>query len=239
MFTVALAVHIAAGLTCVIAGALAATARKRPGRHPRAGTVYVAGLAVVFASATVLAGLRWTRDRHLFAIGVVAFGLGAAGWWAHRLLLHGTAMAGSYIALLTGFYVDNGPQLPLWNRLPHIMYWFLPAAVGIPLTWLALRRNGVLTSAARRRPARRRHRRRPRTAGSARHPGAGPAAGSPHPRGRRTATAGRARGPAVPPNRGSRRSRPARHRRGTPVPAGPRGAGRSAARRAARTGTRA
>jgi hypothetical protein len=25
-------------------------------------------------------------------------------------------MSGSYIALLTGCYVDNGPNLPLWNR---------------------------------------------------------------------------------------------------------------------------
>ena len=53
-------------------------------------------------------------------------------------------MAGSYIALLTGFYVDNGPQLPLWNRLPHWSFWFLPAAVGIPLTWRALVRNHAL-----------------------------------------------------------------------------------------------
>jgi hypothetical protein len=53
-------------------------------------------------------------------------------------------MAGSYIALLTGFYVDNGPQLPLWNRLPSWSFWFLPAAIGIPLTWRALRRNGAL-----------------------------------------------------------------------------------------------
>ena len=49
-------------------------------------------------------------------------------------------MGGSYIALLTGFYVDNGPFLPLWDRLPHITYWLLPSLVGIPLIWLALRR---------------------------------------------------------------------------------------------------
>jgi hypothetical protein len=53
-------------------------------------------------------------------------------------------MAGSYIALLTGFYVDNGAQLPLWDRLPHLAYWLLPAAVGAPLTWRALARNGAL-----------------------------------------------------------------------------------------------
>lgn len=41
---------------------------------------------------------------------------------------------------MTGFYVDNGPQLPIWNRLPHLTYWLLPAAVGAPLIWLALHR---------------------------------------------------------------------------------------------------
>jgi hypothetical protein len=54
---------------------------------------------------------------------------------------HGSAMAGSYITLFTGFYVDNGAQLPLWERLPHVTYWVLPAAVGIPLTLIALVRN--------------------------------------------------------------------------------------------------
>jgi hypothetical protein len=49
-------------------------------------------------------------------------------------------MGGSYIALLTGFYVDNGPFLPLWDRLPHLTYWLLPSLIGIPLIWLALRR---------------------------------------------------------------------------------------------------
>src|SRR2546427_2209617 len=119
VFLATLAVHVLTALTCVVAGALAATAGKRPGRHPRAGTVYFWNLAVVFSTATVLAGLRWRQDWHLFLIACVAFGLGATGWMARRrrwrrwMLIHGTGMAGSFIALLTGFYVDNGPQLPL------------------------------------------------------------------------------------------------------------------------------
>jgi hypothetical protein len=155
-FLAALAVHVAAGLTAVIGGALAATARKRAGRHPVAGTVYLWALAVVFGTATVLAGLRWRADRYLFVIACVAFGLGAAGWLARRrrwhrwLTWHGIGMAGSYMALLTGFYVDNGPQLPLWNRLPHWSLWLIPSAVGIPLTWRALIRNGALPTSARR-----------------------------------------------------------------------------------------
>jgi hypothetical protein len=63
---------------------------------------------VLFATETVLAVLRWSHDWHLFLIGCVAFGLGAAGWWVRRrrwrnwLLWHGMVMPGSYIALLTG-----------------------------------------------------------------------------------------------------------------------------------------
>ena len=53
-------------------------------------------------------------------------------------------MAASYIALFTGFYVDNGPQLPLWDRLPHWTYWVIPLAIGGPLTARALKRNGAL-----------------------------------------------------------------------------------------------
>jgi hypothetical protein len=49
-------------------------------------------------------------------------------------------MGGSYIALLTAVYVDNGPFLPLWNRLPHWTYWLLPAIIGMPLIWRPLHR---------------------------------------------------------------------------------------------------
>ena len=48
---VVLACHIAAGLTCVVTGALAMTAAKRPGRHTAAGAVYVWSLAVVAGEA--------------------------------------------------------------------------------------------------------------------------------------------------------------------------------------------
>jgi hypothetical protein len=47
----------------------------------------------------------------------------------------------SYIALLTAFYVDNGPHLPLWNRLPTLAFWLLPSLVGLPILLRAASRG--------------------------------------------------------------------------------------------------
>ena len=147
VFTGALGCHIAAGLTCVVTGALATTAAKRAGRHTVAGSVYFWSLAVVFASATIMAVLRFAQDWHLLLIAVVAFSAGSLAYLARRrrwrgwLRVHLLGMSGSYIALFTGFYVDNGPRLPLWNRLPTIAFWLLPSAVGIPLVVRAMARR--------------------------------------------------------------------------------------------------
>jgi hypothetical protein len=158
VFAAALVVHILAGLTCVVAGALAATAPKRAGRHPRAGTVYYRGLAVVFGSATVLAAIRWAEDWYLFAIGAVAFTAGTVGHLARRrqwrdwARIHIPGMGLSYIALLTAFYVDNGPHLPLWNRLPVLAFWLGPSLIGVPLILAALARRRLVAGVSRHRP---------------------------------------------------------------------------------------
>ncbi|HWD46550.1 MAG TPA: DUF2306 domain-containing protein [Actinomycetota bacterium] len=150
LFDAALACHIAAGLACVISGALAATAPKRPGRHPVSGRVFFWSLAAVFASSTTMALLRFAEDWHLLLISTVAFGAGSLGYLARRrrrpgwLRVHIPAMGGAYIALFTGFYVDNGPRLPLWDRLPSLAYWTLPSLIGIPLILRALARRRLL-----------------------------------------------------------------------------------------------
>ena len=84
IFAAALALHILSGLTAVIAGALAATARKQPGRHPRTGRVYLWALGGIFTTATIMAAIRWHEDAHLFAIAVIAFSLGLYGYRARR-----------------------------------------------------------------------------------------------------------------------------------------------------------
>jgi hypothetical protein len=44
----------------------------------------------------------------------------------------------AYTAMLTAFYVDNGPHLPLWDRLPVLAFWLLPAAIAAPIITRAI-----------------------------------------------------------------------------------------------------
>ena len=44
----------------------------------------------------------------------------------------------AYTAMLTAFYVDNGPHLPLWDRLPTLAFWLLPTAIAAPLITRAI-----------------------------------------------------------------------------------------------------
>ncbi len=146
-FRVFLSVHVVSSLTCVVTGALAALSKKRPGWHTRVGEVYYWSFTVVFVSATGLSVLRWSTDAYLFVIGVVAFGFATLGYTARKVrwmgwrTAHISGMGLSYIALLTAFYVDNGPHLPLWQRLPSVAFWVLPSLIGLPLVLRALVRQ--------------------------------------------------------------------------------------------------
>jgi hypothetical protein len=150
LFLSIVAVHVAAGLVCAIAGIAAMLTAKRSGRHPTAGAVYYWSLVVVFLSMAALSILRWPHDTHLFVLGILSFGAGTIGRAARRRLwrgwlrLHISGMAISYILLLTAFYVDNGPHLPLWRSLPSLAHWLLPSLVGLPLLVWTLRRHPLL-----------------------------------------------------------------------------------------------
>lgn len=148
-FLVVVGIHIPLGLICVVTGALAMLSKKQRGRHSSFGKVYHWCLLALFASATLLAFMRWTEDYHLFILGALSF---ASAWlgrralrrgWRVRFRVHLTGMGLSYILLLVAFYVDNGRQLPVWKDLPLFTYWLLPFAVGMPIIIWAFLRHPV------------------------------------------------------------------------------------------------
>ena len=150
LFLAFVAVHVAAGLIAVITGAIAMLSRKRPGRHPQAGTVYYWALAVVFVTMSALAFSRWSDDYHLFILGLLSFIAATIGRTARRKLwpswprIHMTGMGVSYILMITAFYVDNGPNLPLWRELPPLAFWTLPTLIGAPILINALLRHPLV-----------------------------------------------------------------------------------------------
>ncbi len=149
VFHAFLAVHVVSGAVCAVTGAITFLSQKRRGRHTRVGRVYYWSFSVVFASATALSALRWSADWYLFVVGALAFGLATLAYvadtvrWEGWLAAHISGMGLSYVGLLTAFYVDNGPHLPLWQLFPPIAFWLAPSLVGIPLILRALATRGV------------------------------------------------------------------------------------------------
>jgi len=138
VFLAFLALHVLAGLTAVIAGAVAALVRKGSPRHIRVGRWFYRAITVVFVTATALSAMRWRQDYYLFLIGAVAFTAATIGYEHRRRHRRGdtghiAGMGIGYTAMLTAFYVDNGPHLPMWDRLPVLAFWLLPAAIATPL----------------------------------------------------------------------------------------------------------
>jgi hypothetical protein len=150
LFGALLVPHVLAGLTCVVSGAVAMLSRKGRGRHPRFGHIYYWGLLIVFLTAIGMSVLRWSEDGYLFVLGTLAFGSASVGYlarhqqWRGWTTFHIVGMGMSYVVLLTAFYVDNGPRLPVYDRLPTITFWTVPALIGIPLIVRALARHAGL-----------------------------------------------------------------------------------------------
>ena len=154
------------GIVAAIAGLVAMLRVKTRGRHPRAGSAYYWSLCVVCLTMAPIVIFRWPTDNALGLLGVVAFGTASLGRRARRRAARGwqcvhiPCMGVSYIVLLTAFYVDNGPHLPYWNKLPLIVLWILPISIGLPMLAFAwwkrcpatTRRHGPVVDAATSRP---------------------------------------------------------------------------------------
>lgn len=142
-FLAFLALHVLAGVTAVGSGAVAAIARKGSRRHVSAGRWYYRAITVVFITVIVLAAMRWSQDYRLFILGAIAFTAATIGYQHRRRHRPGdtghiAGMGTAYTVMLTAFYVDNGPHLPLWDHLPALAFWLLPSAIGAPVTARAI-----------------------------------------------------------------------------------------------------
>ena len=150
LFLTLVAIHVLAGIVCVLAGILAMLLRKGRGRHATAGSVYFTSLALVFITMTALAAMRWPHDNQLFALGLLSMAAASVGRTAQRrrwpLRIHVGSMGLSYILMLTAFYVDNGPHLPLWRSLPALAFWLGPSLVGLPIIGWAVLRHPLVRS---------------------------------------------------------------------------------------------
>jgi uncharacterized membrane protein len=142
-----IAAHVAAGLGAVLAGMVAMLVRKGGRWHRRSGLTYLIALIVLVLTGGVLALEERTARRDLFYLGLVALLLAVLGYgarWRRRdgwIVPHLLAMGGSYIVMLTAFYVDNGPRLPLWWRMPAWALWTLPSILGALLLARAVNRH--------------------------------------------------------------------------------------------------
>ncbi len=145
VFLTVVGVHVLVGLGCVGGGFLAIISAKGSRRHIVAGDVYYWCLTVVLGSTVVLSLMRWAHDIHLLVLGILSFASAITGraatpqQWRRWPQVHVVGMGLSYVLLLTAFYVDNGPNLPLWRDLPTIAYWFGPGLVGLPIIVYACR----------------------------------------------------------------------------------------------------
>jgi hypothetical protein len=116
--------HVLAGITAVLTTEITALARKGTPRHIRAGRSYYRAITVISTTATILAAMRWRQDSYLFILGVVAFAAATVGYQRRRRHRPGdtghiAGMGFAYVTMLTAFYIDNGPRLPLWGPATH------------------------------------------------------------------------------------------------------------------------
>lgn len=136
-FLVLLATHVLAALLAIVSGVCAMFARKSGPRHGLAGKSYMGALLAVFLTACGLAPFRWPVDLPLVLLGGGAVLAAGYGFWFRQKrragdVPHIVAMSVSFVLMLTAFYVDNGPHLPLWQILPQWSFWIIPAVVGAP-----------------------------------------------------------------------------------------------------------
>jgi hypothetical protein len=147
VFLTFVVIHIIIAMVAVISGIVAMLSEKTRSSHSKAGRIYYWSMAFSFGLIIVLSLMRWPHSIHLLIIGLFAFGCAHTG---RRLIKtnierwsrwHTVLMGMSYILLLTGFYVDNGKNLPFWNLFPQWSFYFIPVLVGVPIIVRVLKKH--------------------------------------------------------------------------------------------------
>lgn len=137
VFLTFIVIHILISLICVMSGLLAMLTEKGGKKHSIFGQAYFWSMVASFVTVIILSIMRWPHNIHLLSIGFLAL---TSTYLGRRLAknqgknwtrLHTILMGSSYIFLLTGFYVDNGKNLPFWRLFPQWFFWVFPAAVGL------------------------------------------------------------------------------------------------------------
>jgi uncharacterized membrane protein len=147
IFLTFVVIHILIALVCVISGLLAMLTEKTKRQHPSFGKIYFWGMLSAFVTVSVLSVMRWPHNIHLLSIGTLAFAFTYAGRGIARrkrlnwTRMHTICMGASYILLLTGFYVDNGKNLPFWRLFPQWFFFVFPAAIGMPIIMYVLKKH--------------------------------------------------------------------------------------------------
>jgi hypothetical protein len=139
VFLTIVVIHIAISLVGVVSGLLAMFADKTSPRHYKNGRIYFWSISFSSSTVVILSFMRWPHNIHLLIIGVLTFMLTYAGRRLARTKpkawtrFHTICMGMSYVLLITGFYVDNGKNLPFWRMLPEWSFYFIPTAIGVPI----------------------------------------------------------------------------------------------------------
>jgi hypothetical protein len=151
-FVTIIVIHVLLSMSAVATGLVAMFKNKSSAGHRRYGSLYFRGICLSFVTVIILAVMRWPHNNHLLVIGSMTvaltfagrkFALRKKGEWITR---HAICMGGSYILLLTGFYVDNGKHLPFWNQFPHWFLWVFPTLIGVPIIMWVLKRHPLTRS---------------------------------------------------------------------------------------------
>jgi hypothetical protein len=139
IFLAFVVVHILIALVSVISGIFAMFSIKGSAKHSRYGKIYFWSMLSAFVTISILSVMRWPHNNHLLLIGFFSITFTLTGYCLSKVKpknwtrLHTICMGLSYIFLLTGFYVDNGKNLPFWNQFPRYVFYVLPSIIGIPI----------------------------------------------------------------------------------------------------------